>query len=112
MELLIAKILISASSVVLVLVPLYFIGHRVYRDGVFGRIGLAGISASAGLTWNEIVFGGADYMSLLFFVTMFFVSVAIFIGWHLLRWHRRVVLGRRDDPITTPRDAFQLRRIG
>lgn len=74
---------------VLALVPLYFVCHKVYQDGVFGRVGLLGTSFAASLFLMEAVVG-VQYNVLpqtLMLVTCF----AVFLCWHLFRFHCRVL---------------------
>lgn len=78
------------ACAVLTAVPLYFVWHKVYEDGLFGRVSLLGISFSAFtfvIEWAE-----ADGFDVLPQTVMFFTFVAVFLVWHLLRFHRRVVL--------------------
>lgn len=77
-----------ACSVLLV-VPIYFVTHSVYEDGVFGRIGLCGVSfASAAFLLEWFEGDGFEVMpQTVLMVSMF----ALFLIWHLLRFHRRVL---------------------
>lgn len=73
---------------VLFAVPLWFVAHKVYLDGVFGRAGLLGVSFGAA----TFLFGFADGIEydvlpqMLILVTSF----AVFLVWHLLRFERRI----------------------
>lgn len=74
---------------VLFVVPVVFVTHSVYEDGFFGRIGLLGISFAAAtfiLEW----FGGEEY-EVLPQTVMMATAFALFLVWHLFRFHRRVL---------------------
>lgn len=82
-----------ACCIVLVIVPPVFVLHQVYQDGVFGRMGLLGISFSAAtflLEW----FSGEDY-EMLPQTTFLVASFTVFLCWHLFRFHNRVVLAQK-----------------
>lgn len=79
---------------VLAVVPCYFVIHKVYQDGLIGRIGLLGISFTAATyvmawfdyeEWPDFPFE-ADLQEV-----MMFGFAAIFLVWHLFRFHSRVV---------------------
>lgn len=80
------------ACAVLVVVPLYFVIHSVYEDGVFGRIGLCGVSFSAATYLLEYFDGGEfEVMPQTILIVS---SFAIFLTWHLFRFRRRVVCKR------------------
>lgn len=78
------------SIAVLASVPLYFVWNEVYKDGVIGRIALLGISFFAWSFVIEAVFVGAKYTLLNQTVALVF-AFAVFLVWHLWRFHRRVL---------------------
>lgn len=83
-----------ACCMVLVVVPIVFVLHKVYQDGVFGRIGLLGIAFGAAtflLEW----FGGEEY-DIMPQTTFLVFSFMVFLCWHLFRFHNRVVLARKS----------------
>lgn len=82
-----AIFLISCS--VLTAVPLYFVWHRVYEDGLFGRLSLLGISFMAFTFVIEWIEG--EGFEVLPQTALFFAFVAVFLTWHLIRFHRRVI---------------------
>ena len=82
--------LFVAACAVLFVVPIVFVHHRVYNDGLVGRFALVGISSMAGLVLLESFFGRGYGISAE--VSLLVVSFACFIAWHLWRFHRRVVL--------------------
>ena len=90
--------------VVLAVVPPYFVWNKVYNDGVFGRIGLLGISFFAFL----FLFAALDEQDhRLTFITFGFVaSVALFLVWHLIRFHRRIDKSKNPDRRTNPDRRF------
>lgn len=78
------------SCFVLVVVPLVFVVHSVYQDGFFGRIGLLGIAFFSATYLLEWFFGDEEYeMSPQ--TVMLVACFAIFLCWHLFRFHRRVL---------------------
>lgn len=79
----------ALACLVLFVVPILFIMNRVYKDGLWGRLALAGISSFAALFLAEIVLGRGYHVELeeVGLVSAF----AIFITWHLARFHRRVL---------------------
>jgi divalent metal cation (Fe/Co/Zn/Cd) transporter len=89
------SLLFGAVCAVLAAIPLAFIFHNVYEDGLIGRAGLAGISFSAALlllAWFDYdafpIFPFYESLPLLVLEVMFF---AVFLMWHLFRFHRRVL---------------------
>ncbi len=83
------------ACAVLLIVPLIFVVNEVYEDGLFGRIGLLGISFSAA-TFLLSYADGQDYVLLPQTVFMA-CSFAIFILWHLLRFHLRVLRKQKQN---------------
>lgn len=80
------------ACAVLLIVPLYFVLHSVYEDGVCGRIGLLGVSFAAA-TYLLEYFDGEEFEVMP--QTVLIVSAfAVFLTWHLFRFHRRVVCKR------------------
>jgi hypothetical protein len=81
--------LFLVSCSILFIVPLYFVANSVYKDGIFGRASLLGISfCSAGIL-GEAAVGTPFYVpSIVVLLVTFF---AVFSCWHLLRFHARVV---------------------
>ena len=74
---------------ILFVVPLIFVTHNVYQDGVFGRIGLLGISFSSSLFLMEATVGVQyDILPQTVFLAWAF---AVFLVWHLFRFHCRVL---------------------
>ena len=80
---------------VLVAVPLYFVSHRVYKDGVFGRIGLCGISFFASTFLMEWATG--EEYQMMWQSTLLVLSFTVFLTWHLVRFHLRYVLEQRSS---------------
>lgn len=77
------------SCVVLFVVPTTFVWHSVYDDGLVGRLGLVGLASFAFVILGETVTGngyGIDAE-----VALLVASFAIFLCWHLWRFHRRVL---------------------
>lgn len=87
------NVLFSVICMVLVAVPITFVLHGVYQDGVFGRIGLLGI-AFCGMGYLMEIWFGDDEIEVLPLTVFFAGCVAIFLTWHLARFHRRVILKR------------------
>ena len=86
------QVIFMLCCVVLFVVPLIFVASKVYQDGVFGRIGLSGISFFAATFLLER-FTGTDY-EISGQMLALVASFTIFICWHLIRFHSRVVLAR------------------
>jgi hypothetical protein len=81
--------LFLASCVVLFFVPLYFVVNQVYQDGVFGRGSLLGISFFSFGILGEASFGVGFYVPSI--VVLLIASFAVFLTWHLARFHGRVL---------------------
>lgn len=82
--------LFMLACAVLFVVPIIFVWHSVYEDGLVGRISLCGISFSAATYLIEWLLGDTEYVISLQRL-MFVSSFATFICWHLWRFHRRVL---------------------
>ncbi len=87
------------ASAVLVVVPLVFVMHEVYEDGVVGRSGLLVISFVSAVDLLEWFFG--EEYEVLPQTTVKCAAFAVFLCWHLFRFHRRV-LRRAIDEISKP----------
>lgn len=90
----------AAACLVLFVVPVLFILNRVYQDGLLGRLALAGISSFAALFLGEILLGNGYHVELeeVGLVTAF----AVFLCWHLFRFHRRVLRQRAPQACSCP----------
>jgi hypothetical protein len=78
-----------AACIVLLVVPVVFVMHSVYQDGFFGRVGLLGVAFSSATFLGEWA-TGTEYEILP--QTVLMVSAfAVFLCWHLFRFHRRVL---------------------
>ena len=89
------NLLFLSACAVLLVVPLIFVIHEVYEDGLIGRIGLLGISFSAATFLLETAAGEVYVM--LPQTVMLVVSFAIFISWHLTRWHGIVLRQKKKE---------------
>lgn len=83
--------LFVVSCVVLFVVPIIFVTHNVYKDGFFGRVGLLGVAFSSATYLGEWLTG--TVYEILPQTVMMVASFAVFLCWHLLRFHRRVLRG-------------------
>ncbi len=83
-----STLIFMVCCLALVVVPIWFVLHKVYKDGFFGRIGLLGISFFA-LTFLMEWFGGEDYEMLPQTVALV-ASFTVFLCWHLIRFHSRI----------------------
>lgn len=110
-----SEILFYIACLVLFFVPLWFIRHKVYDDGVLGRISLAFIVigsfvilGDASLSYFDAWWTGGDYRLAGYRVepeqACLVVGFAVFITWHLFRFHRRVV--RCMTPVTDPEGVW------
>ena len=77
------------ACAVLFIVPLIFVVNDVYEDGFFGRVALLGISFSSATFLLEMA-NGQDY-DMLPQTVVLTASFALFILWHLARFHMRVL---------------------
>ena len=82
-----------AACAVLFIVPIVFVWNDVYEDGFFGRIGLIGISFSSMVFGLKIIERGYVWPE----SEILLVSFAIFLMWHLCRFHRRVLTTRKAE---------------
>ena len=90
-----------ADCLVLALVPMWFIAHEVYKDGVIGRFALAGISFTAWTFIMELGSGEEYDMSAQF--VLLITAFTLFLCWHLWRFERRVAReNRRSSQPTFP----------
>lgn len=91
------ELIVEVSCAVLVVVPLLFVWNEVYEDGFFGRIALAAISFSA------LVTGVKEYEVPGLYVrpetVLLLSSAAVFLCWHLIRFHRRVLIPKKQGLI-------------
>lgn len=114
---------------ILIAVPAWFIKHSVYDDGIVGRIALSCVlMAALGILWQAIAgywdawwyspawpaIRGADYADAGYNVApeeaALVMAFAVFITWHLWRFHRRVVMQQRTNP-TGPHPSPVVARI-
>lgn len=86
--------LFLVACAVLFVVPLVFVAHRVYRDGVLGRLALLCIAFAAFMFLAEAIAGQPFYVPPL--VVLLVVSFAVFMVWHLFRFHCRVLKQRGE----------------
>lgn len=80
---------------VLMIVPAVFIFHNVYEDGLFGRIGLAAISFGAVVmlsAWMDAEGWDFPFYEVVPVLCFEMAATALFLCWHLVRFHLRVVL--------------------
>ena len=88
------QVVVGVACLVLTIVPLLFVWNDVYEDGFLGRISLSMISFSAA------ILGVKEWDTPRLYVhpeTVFLlVSAAIFLCWHLWRFHRRVLMPRKE----------------
>lgn len=78
-----------AACAVLVTVPMYFIVHRVYQDGIVGRIALSLIAFAAATFFLDMI-DGTEW-EILPQIALMTAAFAAFLVWHLWRFHRRVL---------------------
>lgn len=86
------------ALVCLVAVPIAFIWHEVYNDGVFGRAGLGMIALFAFIRLCRMIDGTAPDAPLE--LDFLVIGMAVFIVWHLFRFHYRVLKAKRDPAVT------------
>lgn len=89
------KAVFLISCLVLFLVPITFVLHDVYEEGVFGRAGLLGIAFAAATFLLEWAFGD-NGVAVQPQVVLLTASFALFLSWHLFRFHRRVLRQTED----------------
>lgn len=90
------QVIFLTSCAILTFVPLLFVINRVYQDGIFGRLGLLGISFASSTYLIEKVLVGTRY-DVLPQTAAFFAFVAVFLCWHLFRFHVRVLRISRQE---------------
>lgn len=79
-------------------VPVYFVWNKVYKDGLIGRTALLSISFFSllilmdGLLGNENKYYPQDIVICLIF------AFAVFLTWHLIRFHGRVLKSKHCPP--------------
>lgn len=81
------------SCIVLFVVPVIFVYHRVYDDGLVERLGLVGLATMSAIVLLETVFGQGYGIAAE--VALLVASFAVFMVWHLWRFHRRVLRNQR-----------------
>jgi hypothetical protein len=91
------------ACLVLALVPLFFVYNRVYKDGLVGKLGLLGISFVAWMWIFDLLINDEAPLDPSNRTVMFVISVAIFLVWHLFRFHNRV-LRKNACPPDCPQD--------
>src|SRR5690242_1392051 len=91
-------IIFYATCTVLATVPMYFIFHRVYKDGLIGKLGLMGISLTAWSYIFDLASLERDYPYLSNRQLMWVFMFAVFLVWHLFRFHRRVLTKSSYSP--------------
>ena len=83
------------SCAILFVIPLLFVYHSVYEDGLIGRCFLLGMSFGAATFLMEIGFGEQyDMLPQTVFLVACFAG---FLCWHLFRFHTRVLRKKRDE---------------
>lgn len=88
------EILFFACCFVLAVVPFVFVCNKVYKDGVFGRMALLGISFAAACFLVERFWLGVRYEVLPLNV-MLICAFTVFLVWHLVRFHARVLTTKK-----------------
>lgn len=78
----------------LAMVPMWFIAHEVYKDGVVGRLALASISFTAWTFIMELAVGEEYDMSAQF--VLLITAFTLFLCWHLWRFETRVARENRQ----------------
>jgi hypothetical protein len=96
------------TCVILAIIPLIFVYNKVYKDGVIGRIALTGISGVAILFLLDAIDTGGGSYELATLTVAGFLMFAVFLCWHLWRFHRRVVIAK---PIEEDRRKCADRRL-
>lgn len=86
------NILLVVACSVLFVVPLYFVVNSVYQDGVFGRGSLLGISFFSAAILGDTAVGNGFYVPSV--VVLLICAFAVFLSWHLCRFHSRVFRGK------------------
>lgn len=84
------------SCGLLFLVPLLFVVNSVYEDGLIGRVSLLTISfIAATFLFEEFLGDGYDMLPQ---TVALIAAFTVFLIWHLLRFHRRVLKRRGKAP--------------
>lgn len=86
------RFLFLCSVAVLFIVPVTFVWNKVYDDGFIGRLALIGISFSSFIFALKIFSIGVDHPWPEAMLMM--ISFAVFLVWHLFRFHRRVLMNK------------------
>lgn len=89
---------VVVALICLVAVPVAFVCNDVYKDGVFGRAGLVVIALFAFIRLCRMLDGTAPDAPLE--LDFMVIGVAVFIVWHLFRFHRRVLRSKSDPRVT------------
>ncbi len=96
-----AELLFYIGCLMLLVVPIVFIRHRLYDDGLVGRIALVATAVCAFAILGQAVvtyydawsdgrgYGGAGY-SVAWEEAWLVFAIGVFLAWHYLRFHRRV----------------------
>jgi len=84
--------LFLASVAILFIVPVTFVWNKVYDDGFIGRLALIGISFSSFIFALKIFSRGMNHPWPETMLMM--TSFAVFLVWHLFRFHRRVLMSK------------------
>lgn len=90
----------------LFVVPVYFVKNSVYQDGIAGRFGLLLISFFAAMFMLDAGTSEGPYDINAKGVGML-TAFAIFIVWHLWRFHTRVARKRTSTPAETEERRHQ-----
>ena len=95
-----------SSLIVLSVVPLYFVVHHIYKDGLIGRVALLGISFCSLLMTLDALFSDGDTQK--YYPQPLVISLialfAVFLVWHLVRFHSRVLKRNQLCPPDCPVD--------
>lgn len=81
------------ACAILFIVPILFVWNKVYQDGFVGRVALIGISFAALVFAFRIVNG--EITHLWPETELLVISFAVFLCWHLWRFHSRVLTSKR-----------------
>lgn len=88
------QVLFLVACALLAVLPLAFVFSKAYNDRVVGRLALLGVSFAA---WTYLIdFAmGARYNALPQTVMLFW-CVALYLGWHYLRFYWRMIRMQKD----------------
>jgi len=92
------------SCWILFLVPPYFVWNKVYKDGLIGRASLLAISFTAATFILQAMATEHKSYDMLPQTIAFVTSFAVFLVWHLFRFHLRVMKHLQDCPPDCPQD--------